>query len=75
MADDRKVPRKNDEEKQNENDFYFALGLEIAAERIRRKMTQQELADILHISTNTLSLYERGVSKIRAYEIKTLCRI
>ena len=67
MNDDRKTPVKNAEEDEKERDFYFNLGMDMSAARSKRRLTQKAVADSLFTSSNTLSLYERGQSKIRAY--------
>lgn len=75
MADDRKVPAKSDREKGKEANFYGDIGFTLQTERMRCGMTQKDVGDKLFTSVNTVSMFERGQAKIRAYELKLFCEI
>ena len=73
MEDDRRVPQRTAEEKKEEETFYFFMGGRLKEARIKAKLHQQELADKMHFSSNKMSQIERGLSKIKAYELRMLC--
>lgn len=43
-----------------EKDFYKIVGINIQAERRRKKMTQEELGSILGVTARTIGNYESG---------------
>lgn len=43
------------------------VGQLIKKKRLEKKMTQQELADKLHITDRAISKWERGVSQTKGY--------
>ncbi len=55
------------------NPLYQQIGKNIAALRHSRKMTQEQLANLLHISVKHCSAVERGKSCLSLEKMITLC--
>lgn len=47
----------------------------IRAERARKKLSQEKVAEMLHISKNAYNLKENGVRKFTLDEFRTLLKI
>ena len=43
--------------------------------KMRNKMTQEELADILHVNRTTVTLWENGINKPRANMLVKLSKV
>lgn len=61
--------------KDMENDFGYKLGANIRAERLRRHLTQADLAEALDMSINYVGKLERGVIIPSALVIFRLSKI
>lgn len=57
------------------NPLYQQIGKNIAALRHSQKMTQEQLANLLHISVKHCSAVERGKSCLSLEKMVTLCHI
>ena len=51
------------------------IGKNIKAERERARYTQEQLAELIHLTRNQLSAIERGVSGTSFEVIKSLCSV
>ena len=71
----RKVPSKTQKDLDDEKEFYYNLGTRLQTARVRRKKLQKDVADAIRTSSNTLSMYERGIAKIHAYELQRICEV
>ena len=58
-----------------ENNFAYLLGSNIRAERLRRRYTQDKLAELLDMSVNYVGKMERGVIIPSALVIFKLAKI
>ena len=56
-----------------QGDIRFGRNLNIL--RSRNNMSQQELADKIHVTRQTISIWERGEGKPDIYFVKDICRI
>ncbi len=58
-----------------DKDFYQALGQRIAAFRKAQNLTQQQLAEILDISQQTMAHYEVGRLRVAVSMLPTLAKV
>ena len=56
-----------------QGDIRFGRNLNIL--RSRNNMSQQELADKIHVTRQTISIWERGEGKPDIYYVKDICQI
>ncbi len=54
-------------------DFYPYIGQVLREERVKRGMTQQQVADVLGVDPTTIVYYEAGANRIRTLEFVQLC--
>lgn len=80
----KEVDKKNKKEFHNKykehlkgdgNINYNLIGANIKEARIRRKMTQEELAEIMEVSVAFLARIERGASQINLKRLIQICQI
>ena len=69
----RRVRVMTEEDLKKENDFYYALGTRMAQARVGARKKQSEMGYEIFVTDNTMSAFERGVSKPRAYTIRLFC--
>lgn len=55
--------------------FYLRLGRVLCEARRRKGMSQRAVADVLGFDVSTITLYERGVNRLRTLEFVQLCDV
>lgn len=69
----RKVRVMSEDDQKKEEAFYYALGTRMAQARVGVRKKQSEMGYEIFVTDNTMSAFERGVSKPRAYTLKLFC--
>ena len=60
--------------KANSEEFYRVVGINIQAVRKRANISQEELAELMNVTTRTIQNYEKG-KFVSFYVIKNLSKI
>ena len=69
----RKARVMSEKEQKAEKDFYFKLGVRMQQARVGARKTQAEIGNALFVTDNTISGFERGTLKPRAYSLLAFC--
>ena len=72
-AVDRKIREMTDDEKVKERTFYEELGARMLVGRTKIRKSQREMGAIMFVTDNTVSSFESGTAKPRAYSLKRFC--
>lgn len=55
-----------------ENQFYFELGKRIRKARLKQRLTQKQLADLLSLNRTSITNIERGIQRLLVHTVVTI---